>query len=160
MKVQGTVTSKKGFYVGDPCYVLSEDNYDGVFGANDYQDGQYTGKTLNDEEFNFILAGTKYGDGEYYDNRGNTYGVDAGILGVVPIELCLKDNKEMSIEELDRLGKYFPGTEAEFEAGDGIFYITIGSTDLVIDTDEEDWDDYDDEDEWDETYSEDDDAWF
>lgn len=153
-EINGKVTSKNGFYVGDPCYVLAKENYDGVFGAAGYADGKYTGKTKDGKEFDFILGGTAYGDGCYSDQYGHNYGVDAGIIGVVPIELCERYGRAMTIDELNKLGHYFAGTEADFEDIDGQFRIYIAGGDggqhVDIDTDDEygyyDCGDYEDDD--------------
>lgn len=160
--IKGTITSKKGFYVGDPCYVLSNDNYDGVFGAAGYKCAQYTGTNKAGEKLDFIMANTAWGDGCYSDNFGNIYGVDAGIIGVVPIELCedrgslepILSNEKNGIDMLNALGHYFPGTKAEFSSADGVYEIVIDGTTISIDTNEDDWGDEEDEEE--EEYFEDD----
>ena len=79
-----TIKSSKGFYIGDICYVLNKDFYHGVWGAADYKDGKYADPETGVE---FAVAGTAYGDGEYQDNHGNRYPVDAGVIGLVPLEL-------------------------------------------------------------------------
>ena len=38
-KITGKIKSEKGFYVGDICYALSDDTYDGVWGGAGYEDG-------------------------------------------------------------------------------------------------------------------------
>ena len=123
----GIVSSKKGFVISDPCYVLSKSVYvdfwieqkhsaDGVF---DY------------EGSSFAVAGTAYGDGVYYDNHVHKYPVDAGVIALIPLEL-VSDEKgielgEFVINELGlNLGAVFniPG-EAEFKCEDGVFDITF-----------------------------------
>ena len=152
--------SKKGFYVGDICYVLDDPIYHGIWGdKHDFEDG------LIETEFgNFAVASTAYGDGEYYDEYGHSYGVDAGVLGIVPWEILEKQEKfrkEYShygsddISILNGLGHFFEGTEADFYATgrsrngleDGLFEITIGGKSITIHTgeDEEEEDEYEDE---------------
>ena len=75
------------YYVGDLCYVMHEvwDEVCGLFfhGRNDHG--------CNEGEFNlkdgrrFVSFNTKYGDGQYYDNMGNAYGVDAGLIGCISV---------------------------------------------------------------------------
>lgn len=77
------IKSAQGFYIGDICYVLDDEVYYGVWGKNGYVDGQYKA----DNGYAFAVASTMYGDGCYDDDDGNVYGVDAGVLGIVPLEL-------------------------------------------------------------------------
>jgi hypothetical protein len=77
------------YYVGDLCYVMHEcwDEVCGLF---------FKGRTdggCNEGEFNlkdgrrFVSYNTKWGDGCYYDESENEYGVDAGLIGCI----CLDD---------------------------------------------------------------------
>ena len=121
----GIIHSEKGFYIGDICYVLNRENYDKVWGGAEYKDGQYT---VPETGYNFIVAGTAWGDGIYEDNDGREYPVDAGNIGLVPLELCERphtDNGRVISE---------PG-DATYTAEDGVFIITLPSGKTVtIDT--------------------------
>lgn len=75
------------YWVGDLCYVM-HDEWDEVCGRffagrNDHG--------CNEGEFNladgrrFVSFNTKWGDGGYRDQFGNTYGVDAGLIGCIKI---------------------------------------------------------------------------
>ena len=119
------------YFIGDPCYVLqSKDNSDerwSKFCDLIYEDED--GNTNEVTEFEGVpmyTGNTKYGDGYYLDNYGNGYGVDAGLIGAVPMELCKQSKKEM-----DRLGRVVV-FKKDFRARsqDGIFYFG----DIVIDT--------------------------
>jgi hypothetical protein len=68
------------YYVGDPCYVLEDEIYDPVVGYG--TDGFHTNGTQVIGYF-----GTWAGDGCYKGTNGKDYGVDAGIIGIVPAEL-------------------------------------------------------------------------
>ena len=125
----GTVSSKKGFVVCDPCYVLSDNVYRGFWIEQKHSaDGVF-----DYEGFSFAVAGTAYGDGVYYDNHINKYPVDAGVIALIPLEL-VSDEKgielgEFVINELGlNLGAVFeiPG-EAEFKCEDGVFDITFSN---------------------------------
>lgn len=147
--IRGEVKSEKGFYVGDICYALNEDVYYGVWGKqNDWNEGCHRDP---ESGFSFAVGDTAYGDGEYYGSNGFYYGVDAGVIGIVPIELVTKD-----VEGLGTVHEV-PGT-ATFQFDGGVFDFTLpDGTKIHIDTgshDEEDWDSdnengwsYDDEDE-------------
>jgi hypothetical protein len=76
------------YYVGDLCYVL-HDAWDEVCSLI-IQPGQ--GRLL-DGEFNlkdgrrFAIFSTAYGDGTYYDQQGREYGVDAGSIGCIHVDM-------------------------------------------------------------------------
>lgn len=88
------------YYVGDPCYAVEEQDKwmrqlssvwsekDSSFAFNDHY-----GTIAKDPENNHWWAAhdTAFGDGIYFDQDGWRYGVDAGILGVVPEEYA-EDN--------------------------------------------------------------------
>ena len=125
----GTVSSKKGFVICDPCYVLSKSVYIDFWieqKHSDYGVFDYEGSS-------FAVAGTAYGDGVYYDNHAHKYPVDAGVIALIPLEL-VSDEKgielgEFVINELGlNLGAVFeiPG-EAEFKCEDGVFDITFSN---------------------------------
>lgn len=113
-KITAKIQSNKGFYVGDICYALADDTYHGVWGEADYEDGIYE---VPGTGFSFAAAGTAYGDGTYQDEYGRVYSVDAGNIGIVPLELV---EKNISSENV----WYTPG-EATFEACEGIFNIEM-----------------------------------
>lgn len=124
------IKSNKGFYVGDICYALNGDIYHGIWGKAGYCDGQYS----TPDGFAFAVAGTRYGDGEYVDQVGRLYGVDAGVIGLVPLELVRPD--------YDFGGQIFEGAgEATFEACNGFFSVTLPNGDVIqINTDDEEED--------------------
>lgn len=114
--IRATIKSNKGFYIGDICYVLSKDVYNGVWGKiGQYQDGEY----ITDDGYKFAMASTAYGDGCYDDDGNNVYSVDAGVLGVVPFELVTNWNKA-------QWGAVFEGAgEATMVARDGSFEFAL-----------------------------------
>ena len=80
------------YYLGDPCYVLHNE-WDEVcgklFSHPDY-DSLYSKVgmefTLNNG-VSFAMSGTYHGDGSYRNDFNNEYlDVDAGLIGVVPID--------------------------------------------------------------------------
>lgn len=134
------VSSKRGFYVGDVCYVLSNDVYYGVWGNSGWKDGYVE---VPGTDFGFAVSGTAYGDGAYCDGQGRIYGVDAGVIGLVPLELVGKKNG------LENGGVFYGEGVAEFEEEDGVFVISLPDGQIVIiDTKGEDFED-DYEDSWD-----------
>ena len=140
-EIIGSVHSDKGFYVGDICYVLNDDIYYGIWrDVHDFDDGchEVPGTGLS-----FAVGSTAYGDGCYKDEHNNVYGVDAGVIGIVPLELCGKGTSGGSVFDT-------PG-DATFEMYEGKFsFMLPGRVEVNIDTGYED--DYEDEE--DEDYAE------
>lgn len=130
------------YYIGDPCYVISDDNWSA------FCDKLFSLSQLNDSaggNFDFFgssvfAASTMWGDGEYEDQDGNSYGVDAGLLGCVPFELS-KLSEEMA-SHLGRVITFDQPFTVERNAS-GTFYFGH----IVIHTDSNDeeedtaWDD-------------------
>ena len=73
------------YYVGDPCYALSDEQYDELleFGYDRALSWQIGG--TGPRAVRFV---TQYGDGTYGDQAGRVYGVDSGNLACIPAEAC------------------------------------------------------------------------
>lgn len=131
-----TIKSNKGFYIGDPCYVLDDSIYHGIWGnEHNFEDG-----VIEADGYEFAVFGTAYGDGCYEDGDGNEYGVDSGTISVIPIELLNK-----SEDELNEEGRYIDGFTADIEYNNGYYSISIGGEEVRIDTTDGDMTDYEDE---------------
>lgn len=132
--VSGTIQSQLGFYIGDLCYAMRDEIYHGFWGETQgYKDGVYL--SVPGHEFGgFAVAGTAFGDGCYSDKEGNQYPVDAGIIGVMALELAdpgmlkgLKDGDDCRI--------IYEGGSAEFLEDDGDFTIKVNECHSIhIDT--------------------------
>lgn len=92
------VSLKAGeYWIGDLCYVLHE-VWDEVVDLiyKDSEEGREGAFTLSDGR-KFVLFNTAYGDGEYRDQNGNEYGVDAGNIGIIrvsDINTNVEENKD------------------------------------------------------------------
>ena len=94
-----TATMPAGrYWVGDLCYVL-QDAWGETFRLGD---GVHT---LADGRLIAMFA-TTHGDGTYYDDDGNWYGVDSGTLGCI-----LADDIRHAIDCADELGECVTATE-------------------------------------------------
>lgn len=125
-RIIGEIYSNKGFYIGDICYVLNDKLYHDFWGKEKgYKDGVYTAPGTG---LMFAVAGTAYGDGCFVDEDGYDYGVDAGVIGLVPVELIDKEH------DGDGRVVLCKGT-ARFDAEGGCFVIDLpnGKT-IHIDT--------------------------
>ena len=145
------ITSPSGkFYVGDPCYVLSDDIYYGIWDDKyNFEDGIIDcGNGLS-----FLVHGTAYGDGSYQGTNGTEYGVDSGTLAVIPMDLIAKTDGV-------QFGSVETSNTAWLDYNDGNFDITLDNKAFTIETgdyeeDDEDWEldnNYDDQDNWDDEY--------
>lgn len=85
MEIAPCVMPAGTYYVGDLCYVLGDrwgEFCDLTINGMECLDGQFTMK----DGTSFATYRTAYGDGQYSDNLGNVYGVDAGLIGCVKID--------------------------------------------------------------------------
>jgi hypothetical protein len=73
------------YYIGDLCYVM-HDRWD------EFCSLTCSGSRVLDGEFNladgtrFATYTTRWGDGNYFDETGKSYDVDAGLIGCVRVE--------------------------------------------------------------------------
>ena len=110
-KIEGIVFSGTGFYIGDLCYMLSAEDYDAYWGENNYADGIY--------EYGFAVASTAYGDGEYVDDHGHFYPVDAGNIALASAEIVKRRDRLDLVTYIEGEGY------ASFKAESGIFEIEL-----------------------------------
>lgn len=138
------------YYVGDVCYALSSTVYELQWGdKHSYKAGtfdvEYKGKVGK-----ISVNHTMYGDGIYVDTRkGLEFSVDAGVIGIVPFELC--NLKNITKEGTIKGGHFIESTTpVEFRSQNGIFVITYNALKgaIIIDTEdiEDDEDSEDSED--------------
>jgi len=99
------------YYIGDPCYVIGDDENDewseflDAFPPHPNPSiGWITGIAIKWKDQFVWMDSTMWGDGEYKDQSRNVYSVDAGLIGIVPFDLC--SNKYDNIEELGRIVKF------------------------------------------------------
>ena len=78
------------YVLGDPCYCFPNHDLWLALGESCvwFEDSPVGMITFNGTTYNVLGFHTKYGDGTYGDNQGNQYPVDAGLLGLVPLELA------------------------------------------------------------------------
>ena len=115
------------YYIGDPCYAVADKNWNdllddtgclGIDSSDGFKDGcfEYNGERC-------YTAGTAYGDGCYYDNFKREYGVDSGLIAIMPIVVC--DGDYIIGGNIVTFGKDF-----DVYSCDGVF--TFG--DIVVNT--------------------------
>jgi hypothetical protein len=165
-----------GVYIGDPCYILRDEIYYGIWEDKyNFEDGTvYT----DDNRLVMIVASTFNGDG-IYPAFGHVYGanrvgnhesfsvpVDAGVVALVNLEFAKEDWKEDPICNGENGEGYVsekPVSQVMFFADrDGHFEIEVHNTDkskfdFEIHTEPEDGNEelYDEEEPYDEPYVDD-----
>ena len=116
-EIECTMFSEKGFYIGDPCYVLNRDDYDRCC----CRDGVFKCRRGS-----YCAYSTAYGDGDYEGSDGVEYYVDSGMIGVVAGELV---NEEEWGEVTREHSRYIPCEGQMMRAivgvEDGVFRILI-----------------------------------
>ena len=85
------------YYVGDLCYVMSDDEWSEVCSitikGNQCIEGEFEFK----DGRKFAMYSTAWGDGEYQDQYGNCYGVDSGTIGCILAD----DIKYIGVEPIE-----------------------------------------------------------
>lgn len=94
---QATVPAGE-YFLGDPCYTIKDhDRWMQLLESCNYfsvEDGK--GSPIGELDGHQVLAfGTAYGDGCYTDQYGAEYGVDAGLIGLVPVALIDAKRKDL-----------------------------------------------------------------
>lgn len=125
------------YWVGDPCYSVPNDRwmeYLDDAGRDDHPHGEPLRFLLGYLDDKPVLGvGTAYGDGEYADEMGRRYPVDAGLIGLTPVDLAEDDSP---------FGSHLIKFDHDFTCSYSDGTITLG--DINIDTngwaDEDDYD--------------------
>lgn len=144
------------YFLGDPCYAVPDNagQWDtlldscGHFGLDDGPQSSPVGTVLGHQVLGFPTA---HGDGAYFDQDGNEYPVDAGLIGLTP-EVLYRQVEDQ--DWLRKAGMIVDLAEETLCTTDGsllVFGTHQINTDPDGDTsDSEDFDDEDDEDGFDE----------
>lgn len=93
------------YYIGDLCYVMSDDEWDEFCSITIKRDECLDGEFSLRDGRRFATYGTKWGDGEYQDNYGNSYSVDAGLIGCIRVE-DIRAEKYANIERLGAIHEF------------------------------------------------------
>ena len=124
------------YYIGDLCYVMHDawsevcdlmfpgDSDDEVSGELELADGR-----------KIIIFPTAYGDGEYFDQAGNAYGVDSGTIGAIKVDDIRDTNAHLDGGNIHEFAAEIDQYDCWSENGELGFYK------VVIDTAGSDYDD-------------------
>ena len=81
------VVPKGSYVIGDPCYAVPDQDWDDLLLSCNYFESPIGYVKDGMQKFPVLAFGTKWGDGSYHGTDGNVYPVDAGLIGLVPVEL-------------------------------------------------------------------------
>jgi hypothetical protein len=94
------------YYVGDLCYVMSDDEWEEfcsiTIDGNNVKDGEFQ---LGDGR-RFATYTTAFGDGVYHDQYGHSYSVDAGLIGCILIDDIHIEKYEKSLLDLGSIMEF------------------------------------------------------
>jgi hypothetical protein len=110
----------KAYLIGDPCYVVPSEEWEGLLESSDFF-RKPVGYTSSGKQV--MAFHTAHGDGYYFDNMGNSYSVDAGVIGIMEAEDFKDPDDMMTVHMFDKL--------PECHANDGVLYFG----DVIINTD-------------------------
>ena len=88
------------YFLGDPCYAVPNEYWMPLLESCDFFEGSPIGQANGSQVLAF---GTAWGDGTYNDQHGNSYPVDAGLIGLTPIALAQQRD---DFEQLESLGRF------------------------------------------------------
>lgn len=118
------------YILGDPCYAVPEDEWMELLESCDYFDNPIGKITRRDKSYYRIVAfSTRWGDGSYSGTDGNIYPVDAGLIGLVPIQLLGSDAHALR-DDLSKIVTFYTPTKC---SSDGEGKLRFGH--ITIDTD-------------------------
>ena len=124
------IVPKGSYVIGDPCYAVPDKDWIALLETCNYFESPIGYVKDGMQKFPVLAFGTKWGDGAYRGTDGNEYGVDAGLIGLVPVEI-VKDLSEHTIVTFEKPTLCIDDTSGKLKFG----HITI-DTDPVYEEEE------------------------
>jgi hypothetical protein len=75
------------YWLCDPCYAVDSELWDALLDSCAVFDLPVGTVKKNGQKYQVLGFRTAYGDGVYRDQAGNSFPVDAGLIGLTPVEL-------------------------------------------------------------------------
>ena len=129
------------YYIGDPCYAIPDAEW--MDYLNSYGPDWGGGEATTFKGHKVWHDSTAFGDGSYRGSDGFEYGVDAGIIGIIPVALiCEQEFGEIETCELGRIVTFdkpfyvYCEKDSTFNFGD-ITIVTDGSQEEEEEEDEQ-----------------------
>ena len=117
------------YYVGDLCYVMHDewDEVCGKFFEGRDDHGCNQGVFQLKDGRKFASFNTKWGDGVYFDQDGEEYGVDAGLIGCISL-----NDIDLNADGNSTLGGQIIQFDSDFTVSGGEIYESRRDWDGVI----------------------------
>ena len=119
------------YAIGDPCYAVPDKDWDGLLQSCNYFESPIGYVNDGTQKFPVLAFSTKWGDGCYRGTDGKEYGVDAGLIGLVPVEI-VTDLTNCELVTFDKPTLCIDDTSGKLKFG----HITI-DTDPAYDEEED-----------------------
>lgn len=137
-----TATATHTYYIGDLCYVM-HDVWDEVCSLTCPQDGPtQQGQFQLADGRKFLLFDSLYGDGEYFDNLGNSYPVDSGTLGAILLDDIRDETAHPESGAIHVMARPLTASNCREAKGEIWFNNIVIMTDLELDEEEEEEDQF------------------
>ncbi len=78
------------YWLGDPCYIIKDQDWLHFCNEHSFNETEVNSCVSLSDGTPVLAFSTYYGDGCYSDQHGNSYPVDAGLIGLVPWEYTEK----------------------------------------------------------------------
>lgn len=137
------------YWIGDPCYPFpndgpKSDEWDRVLEATDFFERPH----CDLDEIQVWAGSTTYGDGTYLGTDGNSYPVDAGMLGIMPVSTVdYLGNDKVWLSQCGKFMEFSTPFRVEVSNGGFMFgslFIETGNEDGDADDYDNDFDDEED----------------
>ena len=86
------------YWLGDPCYIIKDKDWLHFCNQHSFNDTEGNPSVALHDNTLVLAFSTYHGDGHYLDQHGNSYAVDAGLIGLVPWEYTEKFTEKDSTE--------------------------------------------------------------
>jgi len=116
------------YYLGDPCYVIEGERWNEFLG----EFWVLSPGIFTFDNFECCAFYTKWGDGCYRSSEGHLLGVDAGMIGIIPMEIITNGHPETDGAIVEFI--------SAFECFESNGLLVFGS--IEVDTDPNEGDDY------------------
>lgn len=134
-KVEVEVPAGK-YILGDPCYAIPDDEWLDLLDTCDYFNTPIGTLRKRQGTFRVVAFSTRWGDGCYEGTDGKMYPVDAGLIGLVPVEVVGMDalRKDLcNVVTFDKPTKCSSDGEGKLRFG----HITIDTDPADVEEDED-----------------------
>ena len=81
------IVPKGSYVIGDPCYAVPSHLWNELLNSCNCFENPIGYIKNGGQKFPVLAFGTKWGDGCYRGTDGREYGVDAGLIGLVPLNV-------------------------------------------------------------------------